>query len=550
MKNRPFDESKINIRKDVLVALALLFRNNLQKSSGKTLEEQISNAVQIISSKDIESISNEITYFISHPELKFLYHKIKSGILKGGIANIDFKGNITIGKPSPSNLRKSFKAYISDLFLEENTKAADLLVFCEHLKANLDQKLESKRSDEPKQDYGFYDKHLASTIWYLYYHDYLEDTSPYTYVSRLVLQLDARKSHENYITLYDTGEQDEFRGTADINSARSTQTMIINLKRESTPIKELQLRFILPNKVNSNSIFAGQYIDFEKRETLICGTFLLENSEGHFKNLNISFLNEEDIEGRNILIGGKILKVISLPLNHQVNWKKYIPTEIAQYLANKRFNFIKSRTDINNLESLRGFFKDQADKRRLERKFNEIIEYDLFILTPIGSLTDVMRQQMDTDINNIFFKNVQKISETEYVNEDQYEASEIFQSVGINIKRIYYPPRHHKIETKGKDGIKQTSERILRKDLPAMRRSKNVLYIAPIGNCTSALVKAGWAIVMEKPIIVFPLTKDAVPKLLEESIDPIIHYNEIDDINPADISKIPHKLLNYKHLFE
>ncbi len=384
---------------------------------------------------------------------------------------------------------------------------------------------------------------FSNTAWYLYYHEYIDDPkTPYTVITRLVLLIKDLK----HIKLYERDENDDFVGYAELNSDTTSSTLIVHLKRESTSFKkELELRIILSGGISYKSIFLGQYMDFESGDKIVSGTFIIENVSGHslnekaanpyYKKSNYSLLRDD-------LKSAKGLKVIQIDLVYYSGWERYIPKPIAKYLSHKWKNHSKTKPVASTLKKLSDWLRDQKEQKPYEEyKFNTTIEYDFFIVTPVGNIKEITEKQYYKDINNFFFETPSPIA-TEIKIQNSinpiFDSKNSLKNIGIN--KIYYSPRVLIVQKPSFSGDEE-SHTIIDNDLKAMKQSRFVIFILPDKIHTSALIKIGWAMHQEKPIFVFPLKADILPKLLSKP-----YPNKIWLFDPMTIKVIPEKLIERK----
>ncbi len=377
-----------------------------------------------------------------------------------------------------------------------------------------------------------------NTVWYLYYHEYLDKPkTPYTLISRLILEI---KDNKN-ITLYEKRENEDFIGEASLLNDTNSSILIIQLQRQSTSFKKkLELRIIQSGGITSNSVYMGQYMDTETGDKIVSGTFILENVLGHSldeRAHNPYLLESKHNAVRRISITpDKVLKTIQTSLIYNSGWERYIPKDIAKYLSHKWKNHSKSKPIATTLVELGNWLREQKEHKPYdEYKFNTAIEYDLFIVTPVGNINEIATMEYYQQINKYFFKN-QNPSATEDKDKRNpiYDSSDDLKANGIN--KIYYSPR-----VKLHSNSKVTAEEphiIIDNDMKAMRKSRFVIFIVPELVHTSALIKIGWAMQQEKPIFIFPLKKNVLPLLLQQPYD-----KKIFVCDPVSIKEIPSKLL-------
>lgn len=403
------------------------------------------------------------------------------------------------------------------------------------------EKTKAKQTNEVDNKASTKDDFLDTT-WFLYYHEYLDKPkTPYTVISRLVLHI---KDKEN-IKLFERKENEDFVGNANfIHNDTNSSILIINLERESTSFKKkLELRIIKSGGISDNSVYLGQYMDTETGDKIVSGTFVLENVKGHDlgENSSNSYLEKSKytIIRKVPLQMGKPLEVIQTDLVYYSDWERYIPKAIAKYLSHKWKNHSKTKPVATTLAELGDWLREQRELKPFEEyKFNTNIEYDLFVVTPVGNIKDISEKQYYKQINNYFFEipnpAVSQRAEAE-LPDPIYDSKKIFKKIGIN--KIYYSPRILKLQNPSFSGDEETHT-IIDNDLKAMRKSRFVIFIMPEQLFSSALIKIGWAMQQEKPIIVFPLKQNVLPKLLTKPYEKKIWVSD-----PMKIKDIPEKLI-------
>lgn len=394
--------------------------------------------------------------------------------------------------------------------------------------------------DKKKAAHGF-----ANTTWFLYYHEYSKNfTTRCSVITRLVLHIESLEK----IKLYESREHSDFVSNTShaVDFVKSdTNCIILNicLDKESTSFtKGLQLRIIQSESIADNSIFFGQYMDTELGDKIVSGTFILENVKGHILNENMEipgYVQSPHEVIRQVKLPSKeMLKVVQTDLVFNSGWERYIPKEIADYLSHKWKNHTKTKSDQSTLKELGTWLKGQRARDNEEYKFNVCIEYDLFIVTPVGNLNALFQSKYYEDINKFFFKksnpSLSEIEEKGTVN-PLFDSCDVLKEIGIN--RIYYTPRVLKLK-KPSHRIKLETRTVIQNDLDAMRKSRNVILIMPELVQTSAFVKIGWAMQQEKPVIIFPLKQKILPTLLSKSYEKSIWVSD-----RIDIGKIPEKMV-------
>jgi hypothetical protein len=378
------------------------------------------------------------------------------------------------------------------------------------------------------------------------------------YITRLLLEFKDLNQQGVDTVIYDNvnkSTDDIFEGKMQLVSGINSY-VIIDLKHKINRNKDLQIRFRLDpmHDINDNTIIFGQYIDFEF-ENIVSGTLILENIKGHFgSNSHIKDIEKLNFNSSKdyILPNTDELILTSRELVYDSNWDKYIPEEIAYFFENKWMNFNKTKTDIYSLNELQKFRNKQKNKDYKKYKFDSIINFDLFIIIPEKSIPDpVLKDELYKEICNTFFS-VAESTETNELKkiEECFKATEYLANHGI--KKIYYPKRDYRFnnsEEEEKDeeegDVPSLPSRIL-EELEIMKQSRYVILIMPAVLCSSALVKVGCSLQMEKPIFVFPGKDIDLPTIIKATWKGIINV----PTEYLEISKIPkHLIKNYPKLF-
>jgi len=443
--------------------------------------------------------------------------------LKDSILRLKNEPNRTVWNMNEANSVIDFEEKIKESYKEENIKdCKDLLLNKMALFFPLPEENEQNNIPAININTRPTDQ-FANSKWFFYYHEYIDDPkTPYTIISRLVLEIVDNK----HIKLYERREKEDFTGS--VTFGENDNILIIQLTREITGRdKRLELRIIIPNgTVADDSLFLGQYMDFETGEKIVSGTFVLENIKSH----SLAEPNEADkkvskykMERPILFADNTTAKTIQVELVYYSDWKYYIPKTIANYLSHKWKNHTKTKP-INNatLQGLGNFIEEQDEKPFRDYKFNTCIEYDFFIIAPGNNVVEIAEKDYYKEINKYFFKEeVPSIDSSNLADPHHkiYESSDAFKKIGIN--RLYYPPRVFLTENPTFSG-EQELEAILEKEFKAMRESRFVLFIAPHAVCDWALVKLGWAMQQEKPTYIFPQKENVLPKLIERG-----HTDEI-----------------------
>lgn len=441
-------------------------------------------------------------------DLKCFYGKITSEIRKHNPDIISFN--------SSNEIAACFR-FIVNVYPEHCSEGIQKFI-SEHLKKAFGGELTERTEFGQHQtlsEKASWVNNFADTTWYFYYHEY--ENSPktrLTIISRLVLEIVS----PNQVFLYEKSGISDFVGSIDLKS--STQSIVfINLESRYTNIefKKLQLRILPMVGVSDRSVFLGQYIDGETGNKIVSGTFVMENIKDHAVSVPIEWNQPEDEFTRIREVKthkGETVKVVRVDLVYHSGWERFIPESIAIFLAHKGKNHTKINPKISDHESLNDFLKDQRGK---PEKYNTKIEYDILIVTPIGNINEISERSYYEEINQAFFKYSEPLVSSKNGKEEQsqiFYASDLLRKSKIN--RIYYTPRVA-LATGQIDGDVD-SETIINNEISAMKSSRAIVFILPkldIVN-TSFFIKIGWAMNIDRPIIIFPLEKDLLPRLIDK----------------------------------
>lgn len=526
----------------VRYCLEMQKKNNPPESIEEVLLEL---AKRIVLSPDrdeyLDSLMDRIRYY--RPELDSLYGKITTQI------RADKKDRILINEES--DIASYFEKIKAVYPQEDNIRT--------FIKNRIEPQFEVPVpvTSELNEEKSNLINDLLGTTWYLYYHEY--DLSPdthHTIITRLILKINS----ETDIQIFEKLEIHDFRGEIDVKRSIGQSIIIINLDsaHPKSSTKKLQIRIIIEEGISSNSIFLGQYIDFESSNIIVSGTIVIENVLGHRLSESIE---SKDIEKytphsryfkkRSIIMNmEEIYDVVRVKLVYNSGWEQYIPREIAEYLTakGKNHNKTKSLSPNSSLEKLGTWIKEQRKKKG---KFNAIIDYDCFLVTPIGNIKAIGDQDYFKEINEHLFKTPWPVYNRESGKpfpDEVYQSADILKE--IKLFKIFYTPRVRRIFDPSFSG-EGDSQSIISDDIEKMKRSRFVVLILPKPeethiHHTSAFIKIGWAMEQEKPIIIFPLAPGLLPRLLMQSHIRNIHISE-----PVCIKEIPEKLKNdYGHLLE
>ena len=426
------------------------------------------------------------------------------------LKNGDIRGSFGFNTGSP--LHHFFDSYILLNYSTHHSVQNGIKGFCE----NYLQSFFTSTSDGSKENSPSIEEDISGTTWYFYYHEYDDGNSPYSIISRLILQIDSKTTFR----LFDKEKKGDFVPAKDAVIIDGTSSiMIINLEREhKTIIKRLELRIIISGAITENSIFLGQYMDFETGDRLVSGTFVIQN----ITSLNEEVLTQTQIaskinEGflRQVDVNQKKYNVAQVKLTYNTQWQKYIPIEIAKYLCNKWKNFTKTNSTVSNIEKLASFQSIQNNKPFSNPKFNAIIEFDAMLVTP--GFDDFEKDSAYYhDINNAFFEDPDFILTEEKEALKIYEANDFFKK--INVHRIFFPQRDFKIRNPIIKKFRGNEEPkvMLEHYLSVMQSSRAVFLILPEKICSSTIIMVGWAIQMEKLVFVFPTKEDVLPRLISK----------------------------------
>jgi hypothetical protein len=469
----------------------------------------------------------------------FLYPKIKTDIIASKHDSIKFT------EANPSKIEELYKSKIIFKYPDIEKTHSNYIAFFKYLddffKINIK---ESKIINVGKNDFI---EQLSNTKWFLYYYNYNSST-PLTEITRSFIEFKDLNQLDNNTVIYDYVDEktmDFFEGVLQFNFENSSY-VIINLKNKIKINKELQIRFRLDPDIdiNDNTIIIGQYIDFDvEKKNIISGTLILENIKGHFTNSS----NQNDIfnENKNYFLPNSGIILTSRELIYDSKWEKYIPEEIADFLQNKWKNFTKTKTDRYSLNSLKEFNSIQDKKDYKKYKFDSKICYDLFIITPEESIkNNERRDKLYQEICENFFEVIEsKETNKEMKMEECYKANDKLANYGI--KKIYYRKRFFKFTHSDEQSENVEPKKIL-EELDVMKQSRFVILIMPAKLYSSALVKVGCALQMEKPIFVFRKKRVELPAILRTVWKNIINV----PTEYKSISEIPgHLTFNYHEMF-
>jgi hypothetical protein len=530
----------ITMEAKAFVLLFMILNECKKVHNDKTLEKNIDDLRGKISEETFKTAG-----FLKPLKLKakeqfeFCYAKLNTEIQANSFKTIQFKGNNLL------KIEKLFSDILGSKYPNEELIKAGLSGFAEYLESLFTN--ETAKLVKPdlvnERTVSEVQSKFSKTKWFFYHHDYESDT-PLTEITRLLLVFDDLTKPGNNTILYGRRSTEDFEGIAELIPEVNHTNFIINLKRTKATPKNLQIRFVVTDGIEEDSIYLGQYIDFEKGETIITGTFILENVLGHFhrRDQTVEQSNKQPLD-RQIMPDG--LLVVKRELAYYSGWEHYFPNEIAAYLENKWMNFTKVKTNIGSLNELVFFRKKQEKKLFLNTKFNTFIRYDIFIITPVNSLSKTESNHLIREIGNVFFEYPEICGESqEELNKQCFEAKRSL-TEELGVKKLFYSPRQYKIENPRIHEEEDANE-ILKNDLYAMRSSRFVILVMPKRICTSALIKVGWAIQMEKPIFVFQTRKGSLPDMLCNDYKKIIKVVS----KPKSIRQIPDYLkVNCKEFF-
>lgn len=532
-------EHKITITSNAFLLFAKIIKhldgkgNNLDNLQVKLEEFSNELKINLEESKRVEYLKRFASHFHnkSDSQKNHFYTKITTEIIQHN------RSTFTINSKSP--LHYFFKELITKKATTNDEIKKGIKEFCENYLNSFFTTETPVINEKGTSDKKGIDKDLYNTTWFFYYHEYGTIT-PYSTISRLVLHI----SDTGIVKLFERNKQDDFLSkTAYTTTGTNSSILIINLERElKTSKKKLELRIILSSGIADDSVFLGQYMDFETGDVIISGTIILQNVKGYKEieqNENPYSLNSKNTIFRDAEINKSIsYKVVQTDLVFYSDWEKYIPHEIAAYLSHKWKNFTKTKPNVATLKNLSSFLEKQGEKPYREFKFNTQIDYDIFVITPVGSLNNIENGKVNyTEINNVFFKTPNpKIfdEDDENFNIELYGATDFLKKIGV--QKIYFPPRVFKVKNPDLTG-EEEPHTILENDFAAMRSSRNVILIMPEKVCSSALIKVGWAMQMEKTVYVFPTKSNVLPKLLTKD-----YKNQIKVSKTIQVKKIPEYL--------
>lgn len=468
----------------------------------------------------------------------YFYQKIITELRK------ENRSTLSIASDAPP--QDHYEKIIKNKGLPEGVARPDLESFCRDY---LDGFFENKNGELPGPGSKLRDKpqtieqRLCDTTWYFYYHEYLSD-APYPTISRVVLNI---RDFQN-VTLHELEERNDFQGTAITRQGINSSTLRIVLHRELPTQKELELRIILSGKISDDSIFLGQYMGSEQGNEMTSGNFVLLNVKCHKDDDSANAANgfpPRNRIDRGIIIDDSPYRIIQTDLVFSSGWQRFIPDEVAEYLSNKWQNFTKTVPSVSTRSELSLFLKGQARKRSREPKSTIRIDYDFFVIMPVGELGKLYNRDEYKQINRLFFKTPDTVllgNIKPNTSSQIYESSDNWKMIDVN--RLYYSPRVMRLSSPDNPGLIE-SRTIFERDLSAMRRSRFVLFIARECTCSSALVEVGWALQMGKRVFVVPLTSRALPKILSKTLDDRLIV--LDGLKIKDIAG--HLRRNYRSVF-
>ncbi len=444
----------------------------------------------------------------------------------------------------PEN-KKRFNELVGDLTFENFLKHVDNQVRVDLLSGGTK---EIKKSNNLPKD-------ILNTVWFMYHYRYPrrgQPEPPLTYLTRLVLYIDL----DGNIKIFEPDPKSDWTGTG--TCRRIGDLIIADLKTGISDKKDLQIRFGY-HKVSGSTLLLGQYIDVEDNHNLITGSFVLQNCpEKATENLPKGKPDDD----RKVTITRSEPEeefwVVTRGLIHNSGWAEFFPKPIARFLSAKWKNYTKVDFNIYSLTALQAFLDKQQKKPIKESKYNEVIEFDAMILSPTPSDEQGKERfkELYDEICRAFFLNpdlksrggkdrepvaltpensneTRTVEQPNALDEELYMASEFLQKEAIGLSRIYYAPRiqHYLYEDWGM----YTSQVIIENELPAMRKSRCVILILNEEMSTSALVKVGWAMAMEKVVFVVPTAPNVLPKVLAHPFPKMLVVAN----KPVKVSDIP-----------
>lgn len=446
-----------------------------------------------------------------------------------------------------------FKLFLelAEKFPNNGILSNGIVDFCKYLESYVSiRTTEEAVSSNSKVTKGIQNIEYYNTEWYFYYNEYYPD-SPYTKISRLYLVI----SRSGLITLFDRKGKVKFNYETLITAKSGGDNLISIIEFEYSLKRKLTLRIILPKILEPDTVLIGQYMDFEKQRGIISGTFVLQKisdaltkkeskpkTNPYVKPLKEGETQPEYLKTASIDTGtSKFREVVQVDLAYFTGWEQYIPIEIAQYLMHKWKNFTESTPKINSLSKLSDFLTPQATGYN-KAKYNAIINYDIYLISPVASLGEEGSAHFEK-INSAFFSHSALDKYDNNFDFKLYESSDVLKK--LNLNKTYFHQRVIKAQNPENENLTNAGT-WLKTGYAAMKSSRFVILVMPRKLSCSALVEVGWAIDMEKPIFIFESENNSLPNMISQGDNFNIYVAD----KPIEVEKIPDYIkLNYADKF-
>jgi hypothetical protein len=533
-------KKQITISSNALLLFSKALLNNKLNNTNDSLETLLQRSkLELSKMIEINGVK-KLTSALRSNGYGFLYNKIVSEIDKG-------RAELTI------NARDQFLSFyteLADRYPDHEVVKNGINYFFEtYLDNYFTPSEENVLTPVTMEETGdMVDPKYFGTDWYFYYHEY-GTKRPYTTISRLVLSV----SQIGIITLYERPGHFNFEHRNIVITRGQNNIVTINFKSNSK--KRLSLRVILSPGIADGTTLLGQYMDFESGDLIISGTCVLQRippgpsvlfnnsanpylkvKKGEQLPVEDSNTRKRDVETQ----PGIFRTVVEIDLAYFTGWERYIPLEIAQYLTHKWKNFTKTKPGIKTLSDLSNFLEHQADKPN-DSKYNAVINYDVYLVSPVGSLSVIESDKHYEEVNKTFFRHESIAAQDP---DFDFKLSESVEELKkLRLEKIYF--RQREFRAKHPDDFRglENAATLLKNSYEAMRSSRIVILIMPEKVCTSALVEAGWAIQMEKPLFIFQCQNGVLPRIISLGNNNNIIVADI----PIAVSQIPHYIIvNHK----
>ena len=395
--------------------------------------------------------------------------------------------------------------------------------------------IKNELTDKPKPaDLSIFSQYqLNNTIWYIYFHEPNHEKC-YSLVTRNLLHIVSAKevcyyTHDQLV--YSTGKMESYHHANDCQ-------LFIYFHDDVTRKRIFELNILIQQKVVNDTILLGQITRFTEQNYINTGTIVMQRCLK--ENAVIP-----DVKGNQITISDSIFTCLQVPLVHYVNWEQVIPEEIACFLQHRKYNVLKTISSIKTAADLHDFNLKHDKPVSHKERFNSIINYDLFLISPHNSIDAMLARQINTEIDKVFFKHSTQDLHNEYLKGNvsarelefkKHEANEMLNAIGIS--KIFYPSRNYAVENGIGSDFYRDFDELIETELKAMKHSRAVLCIFPDGMIKSiAFSKIGWAINLQRTVFVFSPSPQALPE--------IFPYKGNGLIRNADHKKFPLKKEQY-----